>query len=278
MNRGLYGQPAPLGAPARVAPEIWRNYDLITVTTSVWVVPKNVFQIYAMVWGGGAAGTDATGGGGGGGFAMGIIDVVPGQMLPTITIGAGGATSGAAGGTSSIGAILSATGGVSQGAGGEGTTEAGLRNAFTAAGGTANATASTAGAASGSPYGVGGSPTTIGAGGAAWGLQFSGSSFGASTPVSGASSGDGFLALARKGGLSGQGGTSTTAIVGIGCGSFSHSSLVNGPFPVFGGGGAGYNAGNGGKGGRGGGGGGGASGTAGFGGDGAVILFWTEGY
>lgn len=280
MNRGLYGNPQPLGAPARIAPPAWLNYDLITATTSTWTVPENVFQILAMVWGGGAAGTDNNGGGGGGGFAMGILNVKPGQVLPTITIGAGGATSGASGGTTSIGTTLSATGGVTQGAGGDGTTESGLRGAFTASGGTANNTVSSSGAASGSPYGNGGSPPASGGkGGAAWGDQAPSASLGASTPVSGAPSSDGFLAIARKGGLSGQGGTSNTAIVGIGCGSFSHYNInADGPHPVFGGGGGSGATGAGGKGGRGGGGGGGGNGGGGLGGSGAVILFWTEGY
>ena len=97
MNKGTYGYPLPPNAPTRIAPPEWRSCKLITATTSAEVVPQNVYQMLAMVWGGGGQG-----GGGGGGFAMGIIDVVPGQLLPTITVATGGA-----GGSSSFGACLS---------------------------------------------------------------------------------------------------------------------------------------------------------------------------
>ena len=115
MNKGNYSYPPAPNRPTRIAPPEWRNGKIITATTSTEVVPQNVYQILAMVFGGGANGTVATGGGGGG-FAMGIIDVVPGQLLPTITVGA-------ISGTSSIGTILSATGG-SASTGGAGTASA----------------------------------------------------------------------------------------------------------------------------------------------------------
>ena len=269
MNLGLHGQPRPLGAPARIAPEIWRNYEMVLATTSTWTVPANVFQILAMVWGGGGNGGGG-GGGGGGGFAMGIIDVVPGQRLPTITVGAAQATS-------SIGTILSATG-ASGATPGAGTIEAGLRMGFTAPGGAGNAASSSPGAASGSPWGKGGdSPATTGLGGQAWGNGTTKTTRGASTPVSGASGHDGFLALARRGGLPGVGGVDAADPVGIGCGGFAAADCSTHPVSPFGGGGGGGN-GVGGNGGLGGGGGGGSAGTGGAGGPGAVILFWTEGY
>jgi hypothetical protein len=77
--------------------------------------------------GGGANGTTGLGGGGGG-FAMAIIDVSPGSVLPTITVGA------ANGGASSVGSLVAATGG-SGSTGGTGSTAAGLRGARTASGG-----------------------------------------------------------------------------------------------------------------------------------------------
>ena len=86
MNKGTYGFPIPPAMPTRIAPPEWRSHKLISATTSSEVVPNNVWQMLALVWGGGAAG--GSGGGGGGGFAMGIIDVVPGQILPTLTVGA----------------------------------------------------------------------------------------------------------------------------------------------------------------------------------------------
>jgi hypothetical protein len=101
MNQGMYGYGLPPNYATRVAPPEWRNYKLITATTSTEVVPLNIYQMIVMVWGGGGNGHTASpgGGGGGGGFAMGIVDVIPGQLLPTITIAA-------AGGTSSFGTLL----------------------------------------------------------------------------------------------------------------------------------------------------------------------------
>ena len=120
MNKGMYGYSLPPNVATRAAPPEWKNYKLITSTTSTETVPLNVYQILACVWGGGGNGTAAAtpAGGGGGGFAMGILDVVAGQLLPTITVGA-------LGGTSSVGSLLSATGGANAvtstgGAGGAG--------------------------------------------------------------------------------------------------------------------------------------------------------------
>ena len=125
MNRGTYGYPLPPNYATRVTPR-WTRFQLITTTTSSFVVPANIFQMGVAVFGGGGAGGSANrGGGGGGGFAYGVVDVMPGQLLPTITVGA-------AGGTSSFGAILTATGGSTTatgtgGAGGTGTAAATVR-------------------------------------------------------------------------------------------------------------------------------------------------------
>ena len=109
LNKGTYGTPLPPNAQTRVTP-VWQNALLIATTTSNFVVPANVYQMGVAVVGGGGNGRtvslETAGGGGGGGFAYGVLDVVPGQLLPTITVGA-------AAGTSSFGSILSATGGAS---------------------------------------------------------------------------------------------------------------------------------------------------------------------
>ena len=101
MNKGSYGYPLPPNGFVRVAPSEWTQYKLITTTTSTETVPQNVFQMGVAVFGGGGTGGSAVAGGGGGGFAFGIVDVIPGQLLPTITIGASA-------GTSSFGTLLSA--------------------------------------------------------------------------------------------------------------------------------------------------------------------------
>ena len=96
MNQGMYGFGLPPNQATRVAPPKWTNYKLFNATTSTETVPQNVYQLLVMVWGGGANGRVSTspyGGGGGGGFSMGIVDVIPGQVLPTITVGASGGTS-----------------------------------------------------------------------------------------------------------------------------------------------------------------------------------------
>lgn len=160
MNNGLYGIPKALNQLTRIAPPEWRDYQIIRSSTSTWIVPQNVYQILACVWGGGANGTTSYSGAGGG-FAMGIIDVTPGQRLPTITIGG-------VGGSSSVGTLISATGGSSYNSPGTGSVVATLRNAFTASGGS-GISGNGGGAASGSPYGNGGSVQANGYGGAGWG-------------------------------------------------------------------------------------------------------------
>lgn len=140
MNNGIFGIPKPPHKNLRIQPPSWKNYKTFTTTTSNEVVPQDVYQMLFMVWGAGgnAYSPSSTSGplkgGGGGGFAMGILDVVPGQILPTITV----ATS--AGSSSSVGSLLSATGGQNatssaEGAGGTGTVSPTLRGAKTATGG-----------------------------------------------------------------------------------------------------------------------------------------------
>ena len=104
MNEGNYGYPKTPNKPIRIEPPKWRNYKMILSTTSSEIVPQNVHQMLVMVFGGGGNGGVGKSGGGGGGFAQAIIDVIPGQLLPTITIGA-------AAGTTSFGSMLTATGG-----------------------------------------------------------------------------------------------------------------------------------------------------------------------
>jgi hypothetical protein len=132
--RALYGRSLPPNAPLRVAPAVWRQHRayLVAGTYAAEVVPLNVYQVACYVMGGGAAGS-TTIGGGGGGFAFAILDVVPGQTLPTLTVAA-------AGGTSSVGALITATGGALS-VGGTGSVAAGLRGAKTASGGAGAAAA-----------------------------------------------------------------------------------------------------------------------------------------
>lgn len=195
MNNGMYGYGLPPNFSTRVAPPRWASQQAFIVPgTYSFTVPQNVYQIYAFVIGGGGSGamsqynpgnSPIAGGGAGGGFASGIIDVIPGQLLPSIVVGAGGASvtstlstnvNGNAGGTSSIGSLLTATGGaggnsgattnanIAVSAGGTGTVTL-LRNSFTASGGSGggkpNANDSSAlacgGGAAGTLFGNGGS-------------------------------------------------------------------------------------------------------------------------
>ena len=110
-NLTAFGQPPAPNKATRIAPSQWTNYKIIRATTSAEKVPGNVYQMLAMVWGGGGNGTSTTPGGGAG-FAMGVVDVTPGQLLPTLTVGTSAASS-------SFGSLLTATGGsgVTAGAG-----------------------------------------------------------------------------------------------------------------------------------------------------------------
>ena len=128
----MYGFALPPNFATRLAPPKWTNCRayIKAGTYNDFVVPQNVYQLMICVWGAGGGGAlcgtynayytyYAVGtGGDGGGYAQGILDVLPGQILPTITIGAGGTISttlssgsGSAGGTSSVGTLLTATGG-----------------------------------------------------------------------------------------------------------------------------------------------------------------------
>ena len=163
MNKGSYGYPLPPNGFVRVAPSEWTQYKLITTTTSTETVPQNVFQMGVAVFGGGGTGGSAVAGGGGGGFAFGIVDVIPGQLLPTITIGASA-------GTSSFGTLLSATGGtnavtITPGTGGSGSGSSLLRGFMTASGGAGGSGNNGGSGAAGSFYGNGG---TGGGGGRSW--------------------------------------------------------------------------------------------------------------
>jgi len=205
MNNGMYGQPSPPNFATRFAPPVWRTFQTYTSpgTYSGLVVPANVFQVLVAVFGGGGSGAiqpnTAYGflatGGGGGGFASGIINVIPGQILPTITVGAGGTAAtmtvattigyanGNAGGTSSFGSFLTATGGsggiydintlttIAGGAGGTGVGVSTVRNLVTASGGAGGtifagainrvSRTATGGGAAGSFWGNGGAGGSI---------------------------------------------------------------------------------------------------------------------
>lgn len=169
-NQGLYGYPLPPNVPTRVAPPEWRSFRaFLTAGTYSFNVPQGVYQVLACAMGGGANGTTLRAGAGGG-WAQGIIDVVPGQVLPFV-VGA------APGGTSSVGSLLTATG-ASGNTGGAGTTGASLRGAFTANGGDSSSSgAGRGGSSAGSPYGNGG--TAFDRGGAGLGANSSGTGGGA---------------------------------------------------------------------------------------------------
>ena len=98
MNKGTYGYPLPPNAPTRVAPPAFMNNKAFMAPGAYTgeVVPQNVYQIAALVIGGGGGGGAATSsayetslatGGGAGAYALVMLDVVPGQTLPTITVG-----------------------------------------------------------------------------------------------------------------------------------------------------------------------------------------------
>lgn len=97
MNKGTYGFPVPPNVATRVAPPQWKSFRpyLKPGAYNDFIVPQNVYQLAVIVVGGGGGGGARSGvgnggGGGGGGFAFGIVDVVPGQAIPTVTVGVGG--------------------------------------------------------------------------------------------------------------------------------------------------------------------------------------------
>jgi hypothetical protein len=138
--------------------------------------------MWVHVFGGGGGGKTGSGGqrtgGGGGGYAAGIINVTPGQTLPTITVGSGG-TAGVAGGTSSFGTLLTATGGAASvysstsaitATGGVGSYSGAVTDPVTYAGGSSirtvySAYSATGGGAGGGPYGNGSDVTNSQSGG-----------------------------------------------------------------------------------------------------------------
>lgn len=140
-----FGQPPAPGKATRIAPPEWKKYKIITTTTSTETVPDNVYQMMVMVWGGGTNAASTTPGGGGG-FGMGIIDVTPGQLLPTLTIGA-------AQFTSSFGSLISAPGATTNTGAAAATIATSVRSKFSAGGG--NSPISGGGGGSGSPFGTG---------------------------------------------------------------------------------------------------------------------------
>lgn len=223
MNKGQYGFPMVSPGLIRVTPAEWTQFKEITATTSSEVVPANVFQMGVMVFGGGG-GPGSTNnyynGGAGGGFAYGVVDVVPGQLLPTITISPTVASNGAAGGTCSFGSLLTATGGghgntaaPTAGVGGIGTISTGIRQSFIARGGRGGVATVidgyAGGGASGSLYGPGGAGGDItvanawGCGGAWGGCGGTTSTVSAVGP---GGSGVGFPGGSTSGALGGGGG------------------------------------------------------------------------
>lgn len=276
MNKGTYGYPLPPNKATLVAPPEWRNYKLLTATTSSEVVPQNVYQMLVMVWGAGANGSGSNGtGGAGAGFAMAIIDVVPGQALPTITVGS------TAGASSSFGALISATGGSGYSSPGSGSVVSGLRGAFTAQGGLGGSSSNGSGGASGSPYGKGGDGNSNNpSGGGAWGNSTapSGVPNGAIPFVSSAVAMRTLVDIANRAALPLPYAPTTTAITPPGCGGYGMSGTDGiGKHATLGGGGGSLNTATGGNGGFLGGGAG-AGSTGGTFGPGGVMLCWTEGY
>lgn len=133
--------------------------------SGTFIVPDFIFKIKVSLWGaggGGGGGGTARGGGGGGGFVDGILNVIPGQVIP-IVIGTGGAGvvagAGAAGGNSTFLTLTAGGGGGGSGA---------VRGAGgTAAGGTVNMVggAGEIGVAAGENSGNGGNSSRGGSGG-----------------------------------------------------------------------------------------------------------------
>ena len=107
MNKGNFGFGRPPFAAGRVTP-IWQNHRIFDVagTYGNVIVPDDVYQIGVAVAGGGGGNSVTVGGGaggGGGGFSYATFDVLPGQQLPTLTVGGPA-------GTSSYGTFLTVPG------------------------------------------------------------------------------------------------------------------------------------------------------------------------
>lgn len=264
MNKGNYGFPLPPNAPTRVVPPRWDNMKVYDVAGSYndFTVPQNVFQVRAIIIGAGASGAamrsatafaEATGGAAGA-YADVILDVVPGQALPTITVGAGGVavsiasgtttvqTAGNSGGASSIGSILTCNGGQAGQFGGTVTNS----SAAAAAGGTVvgsvrgyKQTGGNSGAVT-----ISGSPTSVaGATGGASPFKDSGSVICTSAgAVRGAATGG--AALASSGSISISGASNLESNATGGAGVYASGSLTSDQIRSGGGGSYGPSSGN----------------------------------
>ena len=160
MSKNLFGFAKPLSNSDRVAPPMWKEAKpfVLAGTYTGEVVPENVYQIGVYVMGAGGNGVANNAGGGGGGFAFGIIDVVPGEILPSFTVGAVGANS-TFGESLLIGGFGANGATTTGGSGGTGTASPTLRGARTASGGVGGGGAgsgSGGGGGAGSFYGKGG--------------------------------------------------------------------------------------------------------------------------
>lgn len=178
QNGNLGNEPTP-GAwwtavkPFSGQPQKWTHCQaFVTPATGLeFTVPADVYQIGLYVMGGGGNGyaSETIGevhGGGGGAFIWAVMDVVPGQVISGINVGAAGASS-------SIDGLLSAEGGsdatsLAVGEGGDefSYTPSLLRGIIQYAGGNGGVFG---GGAAGSPYGTGGtgggsSGATVGGG------------------------------------------------------------------------------------------------------------------
>jgi hypothetical protein len=90
--------------PSSQLPPILGGRETVYITTTgSFTVPEGVTRIYVKAWGGGATGASGGSGGGAGGFAIGKIDVVPGQVF-AVTVGGTGQGS-------SFGTVVTANGG-----------------------------------------------------------------------------------------------------------------------------------------------------------------------
>ena len=95
-------------ASAGLTPTGTANTTFTTPTTTTWVCPAGVTQVYAECWGSGGSGGDGSvtgngAGGGGGEYAAGYVGVTPGNSY-TYTVPAGGASTSVSGNAGNAGA------------------------------------------------------------------------------------------------------------------------------------------------------------------------------